>query len=988
MELRTAYNKNSFNPTSKLKSSTEPIIFIPFNNQHSNCSFCGNYYSKTIYFCQKYCKNCLLVYINNTAIMNIDVHISADVIWCDIILGHELKYLNFRGQDIQKWCNSCSKILYFSQIVTNHKYDKLDYLKSIKFNNSGIYCNLCGQLVNGQILSNTSIEFKLCSDCYQVSSGWIESTLTRKAIPILYLPWWDASNQCIYCDQFLEFKSDYYKCCLSCYITYIGCRYCLTTNIIFGITNQSQCKKCNRILSITINIINAEEEIFVKKIKTNCYNQIANYMDYANKNSNPLEVYNFINKLYIPSKTLKDLVLYPQISNLNNDENIIIPSIPIIFIPFNNNEETCYYCKRKYFITPFFKQKYCSHCLFLYIKYTFNNDLDVLISIADNIQCDRHEPINKDFCTQNIQEWRKSCSEMLYFNQMVTNHMYYDDTLYSKYYHIISELFSCNLCGNLVNQQISSDTRDTTSIEFKLYSDCYQVSSGWIESTLTKKAIPILYLPWWDASNKCISCDQSLESKSDRKKWCLSCFTIYMGCRNCLTTNIIFGITDQSLCRKCRRVMFINKIDINVNEVTYDIRSIDNNSKSEIANYMNSIDNNFNPKYVYNFVRKIFLNSRTDKLIKRVPYSQITNLEQVAKGGYGTIHKATWFGKEVAIKRFSDSQYIRNSFLNEVESFLQCSNLAYIIKVYGITQDLNTKDYMLIMEYANGGDLHKYLQKKFRNITWNTKLHILWKISEGLNAIHKKNFVHRDFHSGNILLSTYQSWLICDLGLSQPSNSTLSKNEIYGVIPYIAPEIFKGSEFSKESDIYSMGMIMWELTTGCKPFANIDHDINLIYQIIDGKQPEITNDTPECFANLMKRCLNPDPSKRPLISEITESFSNWYYKNNSVEQFKQAESKRLELIESEQLGPEFSEKSHPGAIYTSRSLNSILNPSSTCSLNDIKLLEYNDEYISNEWSLDIYTSGSKKRDISEISQIETQDQDDFDVVSKVQKLNN
>ncbi|CAB4395937.1 unnamed protein product [Rhizophagus irregularis] len=122
-------------------------------------------------------------------------------------------------------------------------------------------------------------------------------------------------------------------------------------------------------------------------------------------------------------------------------------------------------------------------------------------------------------------------------------------------------------------------------------------------------------------------------------------------------------------------------------------------------------------------------------------------------------------------------------------------------------------------------------------------------------------------------------------------------------------------------------------------------------------------------------------------------FGNWYYKNNSVEQFEQAESRRLELIELEQLGPEFSEKSHPGAIYTSRSLNSIFNPSSTSSLNDIKLLEYNDdddddEYISHEGSLDIYTSGSKKRDISEISQIETQGQDDFDVVSKVQKLNN
>jgi serine/threonine protein kinase len=57
------------------------------------------------------------------------------------------------------------------------------------------------------------------------------------------------------------------------------------------------------------------------------------------------------------------------------------------------------------------------------------------------------------------------------------------------------------------------------------------------------------------------------------------------------------------------------------------------------------------------------------------------------------------------------------------------------------------------------------------------------------------------------------------------------------VIPYIAPEIFKGSAFSKESDIYCMGMIMWELTTGCKPFANVEHDIKLIYKILDGERP-------------------------------------------------------------------------------------------------------------------------------------------------------
>ncbi|RGB27366.1 kinase-like domain-containing protein, partial [Rhizophagus diaphanus] len=134
--------------------------------------------------------------------------------------------------------------------------------------------------------------------------------------------------------------------------------------------------------------------------------------------------------------------------------------------------------------------------------------------------------------------------------------------------------------------------------------------------------------------------------------------------------------------------------------------------------------------------------------------------------------------------------------------------------------------------------------------------------------IHLNNFIHRDFHSGNILLDA-SLWKIGDLGLSQSVvNNKSSNNEIYGVIPYIAPEIFKGSAFSLESDIYSFGMIMWELTTGCKPFAKVEHDIHLIYKILDGERPKITKDTPEYYANLMKSCWDPDPKKRPSIRKI------------------------------------------------------------------------------------------------------------------------
>ncbi|POG79854.1 kinase-like domain-containing protein [Rhizophagus irregularis DAOM 181602=DAOM 197198] len=273
---------------------------------------------------------------------------------------------------------------------------------------------------------------------------------------------------------------------------------------------------------------------------------------------------------------------------------------------------------------------------------------------------------------------------------------------------------------------------------------------------------------------------------------------------------------------------------------------------------------------------------------------------------------------------------------------------------------------MFIMKYANGGDLHNYLQENFAEITWKKKLHILWRISDGLQTIHEKDFVHRDFHSGNILIEIIENdsckiyqYLIGDLGLSQPANDIPHDSSIYGVIPYIAPEIFKGVKFSKSSDIYCMGMIMWELTTGCKPFANVEHDIDLIYKIIDGKRPNITDDTPEDFANLMKKCWNPDPKKRPLATDVCDIFNSWSNMGMDAKYFNQAEEIRLELIKSKMLGPTFNEKPHPKAIYTSRSLSSLTGSPSIITFNtkpNNKLIEESinkKEYITKEYEFDI-----------------------------------
>src|SRR5579859_4025357 len=92
---------------------------------------------------------------------------------------------------------------------------------------------------------------KICPDCYLISSGWVESTITKKPIPIIYLSWWDNDDRCFICLQKLKFASDCQKWCSRYVIIFTGCRYCLTTNIIFGITDRSQCKKCKRVICTT-----------------------------------------------------------------------------------------------------------------------------------------------------------------------------------------------------------------------------------------------------------------------------------------------------------------------------------------------------------------------------------------------------------------------------------------------------------------------------------------------------------------------------------------------------------------------------------------------------------------------------------------------------------------------------------------------------------------------------------------------------------------
>src|SRR2546421_1866315 len=190
-------------------------------------------------------------------------------------------------------------------------------------------------------------------------------------------------------------------------------------------------------------------------------------------------------------------------------------------------------------------------------------------------------------------------------------------------------------------------------------------------------------------------------------------------------------------------------------------------------------------------------------------------------------------------------------------------SLFYLNEYYGITQNPDTKDFIIIMKYYKS-DLRNYITKEFGNIKWDKKLKILLHIAEGLRHIHNQNIIHQDLHSGNILYENDDDVIISDLGISKSAMESTNDRKVYGIISYMAPEILQGKKCTKASDIYSFSMIMWEFMTGRIPYDDFDNRNECMIKICDGYRPELEDYTaPNGYIKLMQECWNPDPINRP-----------------------------------------------------------------------------------------------------------------------------
>jgi len=205
-----------------------------------------------------------------------------------------------------------------------------------------------------------------------------------------------------------------------------------------------------------------------------------------------------------------------------------------------------------------------------------------------------------------------------------------------------------------------------------------------------------------------------------------------------------------------------------------------------------------------------------------------------------------------------------------------------INRIYGITHDPNTDQYAIVTKFYENGNLRQTLSQNDDSISWCKLLEVFSQISAALYIIHSQDYTHRDFHSGNILIRTKSSGffeaVISDFGLSLHADSESSgSRQVYGVLPFIAPEVLCSGEYSTASDIYGFGMIMYEVLSGKPPFVEREYDANLVVAVCNsGQRPVIPEDAPSPYVDLMKQCWDSDPTRRPDAKCLTRHFNAWF----------------------------------------------------------------------------------------------------------------
>nr|XP_048328354.1 calcium/calmodulin-regulated receptor-like kinase 2 isoform X2 [Ziziphus jujuba var. spinosa] len=254
----------------------------------------------------------------------------------------------------------------------------------------------------------------------------------------------------------------------------------------------------------------------------------------------------------------------------------------------------------------------------------------------------------------------------------------------------------------------------------------------------------------------------------------------------------------------------------------------------------------------------------------------------LGQGSFGPVYKANMqTGEVVAVKVLaSNSKQGEKEFQTEV-SLLGRLHHRNLVNLVGYCVEKG--QHMLIYEFMSNGSLANLLYgEKERILSWDERLQIVLDISHGIEYLHEgavPPVIHRDLKSANILLDRSMRAKVADFGLSKEEVFDGRNSGLKGTYGYIDPEYISSNKFTMKSDIYSFGIIMFELITAIHPQQNLMEYINLAGMSHDGVD-EILDEklAGECnleevrrLASIAHKCLHKLPRKRPSIGEVSQA---------------------------------------------------------------------------------------------------------------------
>lgn len=304
----------------------------------------------------------------------------------------------------------------------------------------------------------------------------------------------------------------------------------------------------------------------------------------------------------------------------------------------------------------------------------------------------------------------------------------------------------------------------------------------------------------------------------------------------------------------------------------------------------------------------------------KVQLSDFEKIMMIGSGAYSEVYLANYrpTNYQVALKILTAKNLegtAKTYFIREIMILASCDN-PFLINLLGYT---DTYPYCIATPYIGQGSLYDALKKKPSSpILDNTdKTIIAMCIAYGMISLHSMSIIHRDLKSLNILLDDNCLPRIIDFGISRfhGEESELVTVTI-GTPHWMAPEMFNSSHYDNKVDVYSFGILLWEMITGSTPFEGMTafQIMNAVCQ--NNQRPPISDDVPEGLRNLMKACWEQNPADRPTFEEVFNEFASLkaYFADTDLERvsnmvkfIKQNQGSKIEQKDSQKCKSEDSE---------------------------------------------------------------------------------